>query len=186
MTIKVACSSSLVCFNLACEALYRGDCSSAIVGAANLIITPALTIAMCEQGAISPDASCKSFDAGANGYARADGVNAIYIKLLDDAIRDGNPIRAIVRGTSSNCDGKTPGISMPSTEAHESLMRKAYEVAGLQDVSKTAFVECHGTGTAVGDPLEVNAVANVWGEKGVYIGSVCLPLYDAHLIFELT
>jgi acyl transferase domain-containing protein len=161
----------MVCLHLACEALYNGDCYAAIIGGTNLILSPVMTIAMCEQIALSPDGSCKTFDAKANGYVRADAVNAIYIKKLDDALRDGNPIRAIIRSTSSNCDGKTLGIANPSSQAHEALIRRAYEVARL-DFSETAMVECHGTGTVVGDPLEVNAVANIWGKSGIYIGSV--------------
>ncbi|KAL7914426.1 hypothetical protein GGI35DRAFT_490696 [Trichoderma velutinum] len=171
MTIKVGCSSAMLALHLACEALNKGDCSSAIVGGTNLLLSPALTMAMCEQGALSPDGSCKTFDADANGYARADAINAIYIKKLDDAIRDANPIRAVIRSTSSNCDGKTPGLSNPSSKAHEELIRQAYRFSGL-DPADTAMCECHGTGTAVGDPLEVNAVANVWGEDGILIGSV--------------
>lgn len=172
MTIKVGCSSTLVGLHLACEAIQRGDCCSAIVGGTNLIMSPFSTMAMIEHGALSPNASIKAFDANADGYARAEAINAIYIKKLDDAIRDGNPIRAVIRATSSNCDGKTAGLSNPSSEAHEILMRTAYTAAGIQDFCETAMVECHGTGTPVGDPLEVNAVARVFGDKGVYIGSV--------------
>ena len=174
----------MVCLHLASEAIYRGECTSAIIGGTNLLMSPVLTVAMCEQGALSPDASCKSFDASANGYARADAINAIYIKRLDDAIRDGNPVRAVIRATSSNCDGKTPGISNPSSEAHERLIRRAYEVAGLRSFSETAMVECHGTGTAVGDPLEVHAVASVFGEDGVYIGSVSYSS-QGHFLYNI-
>jgi acyl transferase domain-containing protein len=130
---------------------------------------------MWEGGALSPDASCKTFDANANGYARADGVNCLYIKRLDHAIRDGNPIRAIVRSTSTNCDGKSNSLTVPNIQAHEALIRSAYESAGL-DPSQTAMVECHGTGTAVGDAIEAGAVARVFGEKGVYLGAVSWPL----------
>jgi acyl transferase domain-containing protein len=135
-----------------------------------------MTVALYEAGALSADTSCKTFDVSANGYARADAINAVYIKRLDHAIRDGNPIRAIVRSTATNFDGKTSGISNPSTSAQEALIRKTYQLAGL-DTAETAFCECHGTGTAVGDPLEAQAVANVWQEAGgVLIGSVCLLL----------
>lgn len=127
---------------------------------------------MFEQGVLSPNGSCRTFDADADGYARGEAINAVYLKRLEDAIRDGNPIRAIVRATSSNCDGSTPGISHPSSESHEALIRNCYQSASLDDFSETAFVECHGTGTSTGDPLEAIAVANVFGEKGVYIGSV--------------
>jgi acyl transferase domain-containing protein len=156
--------------HLACEALQRGDCTGAIIGGTNIIMSPSMTVAMTEHGVLSPEASVKAFDA--DGYARGEAINAIYIKKFDDAIRDGNPIRAVIRGTSSNCDGKTPGLSNPSSEAHEALIRKAYVAAGIKDYGETAMVECHGTGTPVGDPLEVKAIANVFGEKGTIVGSV--------------
>lgn len=176
MTIKTGCSASMIGLHEACQALQRGQCSSAIVGGTNLILTPTITISMSEQGVISPTGSCKTFDARADGYARGEAINAIYIKNLDDAIRDGDPIRAIIRSTSSNCDGRTQGIYHPSSEAHEAMIRQAYKFAGIEDYSRTAFVECHGTGTVVGDPLEAQAVARVFGESGVYIGSVCAML----------
>jgi acyl transferase domain-containing protein len=172
MTIKVGCSSTMVGLHLACEAIRRGDCTAAIIGGTNIIMSPFATIAMNEHSVLSPEASIKAFDAAADGYARGEAINAIYIKNLDEAIRDGNAIRAVVRATSSNCDGKTVGMTNPSSEAHEALIRKAYEAAGIKDFGETVMVECHGTGTPVGDPLEVNAVARVFGEKGVYIGSV--------------
>ena len=166
----------MICLHLACQALYNGDCSSAIVGGTNMIMSPTMSIAMTEQGVISPSGSCKTFDASADGYARGEAINAIYIKKLSDAVRDGDPIRAVIRSTSTNCDGKTPGIACPSADSHESLIRRAYEIAQLDNFSETAFIECHGTGTAIGDPLEVQAVARVFGSSGVYIGSVCTTL----------
>jgi acyl transferase domain-containing protein len=173
MTIRVACSSSLVAMHLACEALQRGDCSGAVVGATNLFLTPENFLAMDKMGVLSPDGSSKSFDASANGYARAEAVNAVYIKRLDDAIRDGNPIRAIIRGTAVNADGKTRGLFSPSSEAHTALIRRAYAKAGILNPEKTTVVECHGTGTAAGDPLELAAVSKVLGgEEVTYIGSV--------------
>ncbi|KAK2748478.1 Type I Iterative PKS [Myotisia sp. PD_48] len=172
MTIRTGCSAALVALNEACAAISKGDCEGALVGGVNLILGPGMTAAMTEQGILSKDGMCKTFSAQANGYARGEAATAIYIKPLADAIRDGNPIRAVIRGTSHNVDGKTPGISQPSTDAQEALMRRAYQVAGISDFSKTAMVECHGTGTAIGDPIEARAVARVFGEKGVYIGSV--------------
>ncbi|KFZ23643.1 hypothetical protein V502_01879 [Pseudogymnoascus sp. VKM F-4520 (FW-2644)] len=173
MTLKTGCSSSLIAFHQGCEAIQSGSCNSAIVAGTNLIMAPSMTIAMTEQGVLSPDGTCKTFDATADGYARGEAINAIYIKKLSDAIRDGDPVRAVIRATASNADGKTSGMSVPSLESHEAMIRHAYKVAGISDHSRTAFVECHGTGTAVGDPLEVGAIANVFGgQKGVYIGSV--------------
>lgn len=171
MTIRTGCSASLVCLHEACVAIQRGDCTSAIVGGANLIMAPNMTAAMTEQGVLSPDGSCKTFSAEANGYARGEAITAIYLKPLEAALRDKNPIRAVIRATATNHDGKTPGLSHPNTFSHESMIRKAYSDAGF-NVSQTAFVECHGTGTPVGDPIEANAVARVFGENGVHIGSV--------------
>lgn len=131
-----------------------------------------MTQALAEQGVLSPNGSCRTFDADADGYARGEAVNMIYLKRLDEAIRDGNPIRAIIRGTATNFDGKTQGIAQPSSKSHEALIRDCYNKAGISDFTRTAMVEAHGTGTKTGDPIETTAIANVFYEKGVYIGSV--------------
>lgn len=152
-------------------AIGRGDCDAAIVGGANLIMTAGCTTAMTEQGILSKDGSCKSFSIEADGYGRGEAITAIFIKRLDDALRDGNSIRAVIRATAANHDGKTPGFSLPSAAAQETLIRRAYKLAGITDYTETGYVECHGTGTKVGDPIETTAVANVFREAGVYIGS---------------
>lgn len=174
MVIRTACSASLVALHEACLSISRGDCEGAIVGGANLILNPEMTIAMTEQGVLSPDGSCKSFSADANGYGRAEAVSAIFIKPLADAIRNGNPVRAVIRATASNNDGKGSGagIYYPNDIAHEAMIRRAYEVAGITDYSQTGFFECHGTGTAVGDPIETKAIGRVFGPSGIQIGSV--------------
>ncbi|KAI0202478.1 hypothetical protein F4808DRAFT_468584 [Astrocystis sublimbata] len=174
MTVKAGCSSSLIGLHLACQALERGECSGALVGASNLLLSPEYFLALDRLGALSADGSCNTFDADANGYARADAVNAVYVKRLDDALRDGNPIRAVIRGTAINSDGKTVGLTNPSTEAQASLIRQAYQQAGISP-GDTPVVECHGTGTATGDPLEVSAVVQVFTSEQsqeTYIGSV--------------
>ncbi|KAK0611428.1 acyl transferase domain-containing protein [Immersiella caudata] len=173
MVVRTACSSSLMALHLACQDIHSGDCSDgAIVGGINIIISPRTTVALTEQGVLSEDGRCKTFDAGADGYARGEGVSAIYIKKLSDAIRDGDPIRAVIRSTCVAADGKTAGFTLPNDESHEKLMRRGHQLAGITDFSKTAMVECHGTGTSAGDPREVSAVARVFGEHGIYIGSV--------------
>ena len=177
MTIKTGCSSSMIGLHMACQALYNGDCSSAVVGGTNMMISPTMSIAMTEQGVLSSTGSCKTFDASADGYSRGEAINAIYLKTVSDAIRDGDTIRGVIRSTSTNCDGKTPGIASPSAESHETLIRRAYEVAKIDHLSETGFVECHGTGTAIGDPLEVQAIARVFGDNDVYIGSVRIVLH---------
>lgn len=158
----------------ACQSLREGSCDAAIVAGTNLIITPTCTIAQTEAGVISPTGECRTFDATANGYARGEAINAILIKKLSDAIRDQDPIRAVIRGTAINCDGRSAGISAPNPLAHEKLIRRAYKIAGLtNNAAETPFVEVHGTGTPSGDPLELQAIASVFGgDQETYIGSV--------------
>jgi acyl transferase domain-containing protein len=174
MKIRTGCSSSLIGLHEACQAIYSGECHSAVVAGTNLIITPTMTIAMTEQGVLSPTGMCKTFDAKVDGHARGEAINAVYIKKLSDALRDGDPVRAVIRATATNCEGKTAGMACLSSESQESMKRRAYHVAHLPDLSKTAFIQCYGTGTAIGDPLEIAAVAGVFGRHGIFIGSVSL------------
>lgn len=140
MVIKTGCSASLVALHEACRALQSGDCTGAIVAGTNLIMGPTTTAAMTQEGIISPEGSCKTFDAAADGFARGEAVTAVYIKRLVDALRDGNPVRAVIRNTATNSDGKSQGLMTPNGKAHEMLMRKVYLDAGL-DPRNTAFVE---------------------------------------------
>ncbi|KAL0936929.1 polyketide synthase [Colletotrichum truncatum] len=173
MTIRTACSSSLVGLHEACQAIYSGSCDSAVVAGANVIVSPTLAVTLTEQGVISPSGVCQSFDKKADGYVRAEAVNAVYVKKLSDALRDGDPIRGVIRATGSNFDGKTSGITNPSKESQENLIRRTYRAANISNPGNTGFVECHGTGTAVGDPLETSAVGKVFGGQGeVLITSV--------------
>ncbi|GKT93277.1 polyketide synthase [Colletotrichum tofieldiae] len=176
MTIRTGCSSALIGLHEACMSIHHGQCNAAIVAGSNLIMAPSVYVSMSEQGVLSPNGSCRTFDAGADGYARGEAVNVVYVKRLSEAIRDGNPIRAVIRGTSSNADGKTPSLTIPSFESHEAMIRQAYKMAAIsgQQIADTGFVECHGTGTAAGDPIETTAIAKVFGNEGVYIGS-CKP-----------
>ena len=121
------------------------------MGGTNIIISPRLTVAMTEQGVLSATGYCKSFDTDADGYARGEAVSALYIKKLSDAIRDGDPVRAVIRSTCISSDGKTPSLTTPNAESHESLIRRGHHMAGIHDFSKTAMIECHGTGTKVCD-----------------------------------
>jgi len=113
LVVRTACSSSLVALHMACQDLRSGDCSAAVVGGVNLILSARETVVMTAQGVLSPTGSCKSFDAAADGYARGEGVSAIYIKKLADAVRDGDPIRAVIRSTCVGGDGKTMGLTTP-------------------------------------------------------------------------
>ncbi|KAH8424223.1 uncharacterized protein LDX57_001981 [Aspergillus melleus] len=172
ITFRTGCSSALVGLHDACQALYAGECSSALVAGTNLIITPTTTTAMSETMALSPSGVSKTFDAAADGYGRGEAVNAIYIKPLDACLRDGDPVRAVIRSTAVNCDGKTPSITTPGSQAQEMLIRRAYQKARIADLAKTAFFECHGTGTIVGDTAEASVIAKVFGKDGIHIGAV--------------
>ncbi|KAL9111466.1 MAG: hypothetical protein Q9227_004144 [Pyrenula ochraceoflavens] len=163
MSIDTACSGGLTSIDVACHYLRSGQISGAIVAAANLQLSPEV---MMDRGTMraawSSTGKCHSFDAKADGYCRAEAVNAVFLKPLSDAIRDGDPIRAVIRGTATNSDGRTPGITNPSGEAQVAAIRAAYADAGLDgSYAGTGFLECHGTGTPVGDVIEVKAAASV-------------------------
>lgn len=172
MTVKTACSSSLVGLNLACQAIHNGECDSALVGGVSLMFSPTTWLALSDQELLSPRGQCRTFDASADGYARGEAVNMILIKKLSQAVRDGDRIRAVIRGTGVNSDGRTKGMLTPSPVAQAALIRRTYESAGIVKLSETAVIECHGTGTPVGDPLETEAVAACFGDRGIIITSV--------------
>ncbi|KAJ5895501.1 hypothetical protein N7495_007192 [Penicillium taxi] len=172
MVLSTGCSSSLVGLHEACAAIQAGDCSSALVAGTNLILTPTMTTTMSENMVLSSDGTCKTFDAKADGYGRGEGINAIYIKPLKSALRDGDPIRAVIRSTATNCDGRTPSITTPGSATQKSLIEKAYKMARIKNITETPFFECHGTGTTVGDTAEVSVVAELFGGHQTFIGSV--------------
>lgn len=140
LVIKTGCSASLIALHEACRALQNGDADSAVVAGTSLITTPAMTAELTAEGILSPTGSCKTFDAEADGFARAEAISAIYIKPLEVALRDGNPIRAVICGTGTNSNGRSASMLSPNGRAHEELMRHVYASAGL-DPRSTAFVE---------------------------------------------
>lgn len=162
MAIETACSSSLTAVHLACRSLEAGESTLAIAGGVNMILAPDLTIGFCKATMMSPDGRCYAFDTRANGYVRSEGAGVVILKPLAQAQADGDPLYAVVRGTAINEDGRTAGISLPNAGAHESLLRQALRDA---DVTPSAiqYFEAHGTGTAVGDPAEANAIGRVFG-----------------------
>ncbi|OJZ89749.1 hypothetical protein ASPFODRAFT_183092 [Aspergillus luchuensis CBS 106.47] len=162
--VDTACSSSLYALHSACLALDVGDCDAAVVAAANLIQSPEQQMVAVKAGVLSPDAMCHTFDEKANGYARAEGVSAVYLKRLGDALSDGDPVRSVIRGTAVNGNGRTRGISQPSVEGQRAVIRAAYRRAGL-DPRETDYVEAHGTGTKIGDPTEVEAISGVFQHR---------------------
>lgn len=130
------------------------------------------------KSAHSLSGKCHVFDVKADGYIKAEAVNAVILKRLDDAVRAGDPIRAVIRGSATNSDGRTPGIASPSPEAQAFAIRAAYANAGISDLNSTTYIECHGTGTQAGDPLEVEGVSSAFAatrtfDEPLIIGSVC-------------
>ncbi|GLB08452.1 type I Iterative Polyketide synthase (PKS) [Aspergillus tubingensis] len=172
MTIQTGCSASLVGLHEACQGLRSGQCSAAIVAGTNLILTPTMTSVMNQIGVLSPSGKCKTFDANADGYGRGEAVNAVYVKRLSDALKDGDSVRAVIRSTAVNFDGKTAVITNPSGPAQEALIRSAYKQAQIDRISDTGFFECHGTGTSAGDSVETSVVAKIFEGHNVLVGSV--------------
>ncbi|GAB1318038.1 Lovastatin nonaketide synthase [Madurella fahalii] len=169
MTIDTACSSSLVALHQAVLSLRSGECEMACVAGANLIITPEQFIAESSLHMLSPSGHCRMWDANADGYARGEGVAAVFIKPLSLAIRDGDRIDAIIRETGVNSDGRSRGITMPNWTAQSQLIRDTYARAGLDPKipeDRCQYFEAHGTGTRAGDPNEARAIEDAFFHKG--------------------
>jgi acyl transferase domain-containing protein/NADPH:quinone reductase-like Zn-dependent oxidoreductase len=161
MSIDTGCSTTLTALHQACNDLRAGESNMSVVTGANLMLNPDMFITMSSIALISVDGRSFAFDSRANGYGRGEGVATIVIKRLDDALRDGDPIQAIIKETGLNQDGKTETITTPSQAAQIELMKRLYKKGGL-DLADTGYFEAHGTGTPTGDPLEVGAIAEVF------------------------
>ncbi|TGO19734.1 hypothetical protein BPAE_0334g00010 [Botrytis paeoniae] len=178
ITIDTACSGSLVGLDLACRSLQSGEVDAAIVATSNFYLNPDHVMDAGNVGqAHSPTALCHTFDADADGYVKAEAVSCVIVKRLADAIRDRDPIRAIVRGSASNSNGRTGGIASPSSAAQAAAIRAAYANARITNFNDTAYLECHGTGTQAGDPTEVNGAGSVFAatretDRPLIIGSI--------------
>ncbi|KAK9350529.1 hypothetical protein V1523DRAFT_428941 [Lipomyces doorenjongii] len=175
-SIDTACSSSLVALHLACNAIRTGESTQAIVGGSNLILGPAPQIALSMLRFLSPDGRCYAYDERGNGFGRGEGASCLILKRLDEALQAGDTIRAVIRNSGTNQDGKTAGITLPSGKAQVELINSLYRAAGI-DPSETTYVEAHGTGTAAGDPIEAGSLSTVFSpgrspEEPLKVGSV--------------
>ncbi|OHT80618.1 polyketide synthase [Mycobacteroides chelonae] len=162
VAVDTACSSSLVAIHQACQALQLGECDLALAGGANVLLTPATMITFSHAHMLAPDGKCKTFDAAADGYVRGEGSGVIVIKRLEDAIRDGDRIRAVIRGSAINQDGASGGLTVPNGVAQQRVIADALKRAGVAP-SDVGYLEAHGTGTSLGDPIEAQAAGAAYG-----------------------
>jgi acyl transferase domain-containing protein/SAM-dependent methyltransferase len=160
MAIDTACSASLVAVHLACRSLRSGECTLALAGGVNLILSPEANINFSKSRMLAPDGRCKTFDAAADGYVRAEGCGVVILKTLSAAQADGNRILAVIRGSAVNQDGRSGGLTAPNGPAQEAVIRSALASAGVAP-HEISYLEAHGTGTSLGDPIEVRAAGAV-------------------------
>jgi acyl transferase domain-containing protein/acyl carrier protein len=158
--VDTACSSALVAVHLACRSIWEDDCPMALAGGVNALLLPDWYVGFCRMGMLSPEGRCRAFAAAAAGFVRSEGAGIVVLKPAARAVVDGDRIYAIIRGTAVNQDGRTPGMTVPSQEAQEELLRQACRDAGVAPGS-IQYVEAHGTGTPVGDPIEARALGRV-------------------------
>ncbi|WP_143145004.1 type I polyketide synthase, partial [Streptomyces humi] len=176
LTVDSGQSSSLTAVHLACESLRSGESSVALAGGVNLDLVPESALSVAEFGALSPDGRCFTFDGRANGIVRGEGGGLVVLKRLSDAVADGDRVHCVIRGSAINNDGGGDSLTTPSREAQAELLRRAYENAGVRP-SDVQYVELHGTGTRVGDPIEAAALGEVLGSARpdsdpLHVGSV--------------
>lgn len=160
MTVNTACSSSLVAVHLACQSLRSGESTLALAGGVNLMISPDSTVVMSKFGGLSPNGRCQTFDANADGYVRGEGAGLVVLKPLSLALAAGDPIYCVIKGSAVNNDGFSNGLTAPNPQAQEALLREAYEQADVNR-HQVHYIEAHGTGTKLGDPIEAKALGSV-------------------------
>ncbi|MDM8548424.1 type I polyketide synthase [Desulfobacterales bacterium HSG2] len=176
ISLDTACSSSLVSVHLACQSLRNGECDMALAGGVNLILTPEVNVGFCKLNALSPDGRCKAFDALADGLSRGEGCGVIVLKRLSDALQNDDPILALIRGSAINQDGRSNGLTAPNGKSQQEVIEKATGQAGISP-GAVSYIEAHGSGTPLGDPVEMDAIGRTCGknrdkENPIFVGSV--------------
>jgi acyl transferase domain-containing protein len=177
MVVDTACSSSLVALHLACQALRSGECAQAIVGGVNVLVSPANSIAFSTAHMLSADGRCKTFAASADGYGRGEGCGVVILKRLQTAVDDKDHVLAVIRGSAVNQDGASGGLTVPNGVSQQTVIKQALANAGIKP-AQVSYIEAHGTGTRLGDPIEINSLAAVFGkdrearQSPLWVGSV--------------
>ncbi|MEF3117359.1 type I polyketide synthase [Streptomyces chrestomyceticus] len=176
MAVDTACSSSLVALHLAVRSLRAGESDAVLAGGVNLLLDPVSSVAVSRAHMLSPDGRCRTFAAGANGFVRSEGCGMLVLKRLADARRDGDRVLALIRGTAVNQDGMSSGLTAPNGRAQEEMLTAALADAGVAG-AHVSYLEAHGTGTALGDPIELRAAWRVLGPgrrpgEPLHVGSV--------------
>ena len=180
LTVDTACSSSLVAIDLAATSLRHGECDLALAGGVNCILSSVVMDGLARTRALSPDGRCRSFDARANGYVRAEGCGIVLLKRLSAAQRDGDRIRAVIRGSAVNHDGRSTGLTVPNVLSQQEVLQRALEDAGVAPET-IGCIEAHGTGTSLGDPIEFEALKAVVGGGGTGAGPCFLGSVKANI-----
>lgn len=175
LAIDTACSSSLVAAHLARKSLIDGECDLALAGGVNIMLEPGVAVNFARSRMLAKDGHCKSFDAEGDGFVRGEGCAVVVMKRLDDALADGDPVLAVIRGSAMNQDGRSAGLTAPNGPAQEKVIRAALKDAGIGP-ERIDFVETHGSGTSLGDPIEAGALGAVLAAEGregpVQLGAV--------------
>ena len=164
MAIDTACSSSFVAIHEACRSLRNGETQLAIASGVNAMIVPEIFVSLSQAQMLSPTGHCHTFDESADGYARGEGCGVLILKRLSDAKRDGDNILAIISGTAVNQDGASSGLTVPNGVAQSALIKRALVQSGLMP-NDIDYIEAHGTGTSLGDPIEIGALVDVFKEE---------------------
>jgi acyl transferase domain-containing protein len=180
LSVETACSSSLVALHLAVNSLRLGEADMCLAGGVNVALSPSVGVYFSQLGAVSPSPACRPFDAEADGYVRGEGCGLVLLKRLADALRDGDHICAVIKGSAVNQDGRSAGLTAPNGAAQEALIRAALADGGI-DAAEVDYVETHGTGTRLGDPIEANALGRVYGKAEGRARSLLLGAVKANI-----
>ena len=176
LAVDTACSSSLVAIHLACQSLRNLECKTAIVGGVNRLISPEFSINFSQAQMLAPDGRCKTFDGSADGFVRSEGCGVVVLKRLEQALEDGDNILAVIRGSAVNQDGRSSGLTVPNGPSQQTVIRQALENSKV-DASDISYIEAHGTGTSLGDPIEIGALGAIFSkthspQQPLIVGSV--------------